>query len=159
MQSGGQPGLAGGGIAEVIGAIGAWNAVGAGFKYTLGTPDGPLRCATQELNNSRVTISFSDPCGEISNFGGTLAIGGSYFETEGGTTVNGVVFGRATEGFVINNDSTVALTYLTSERLLPLRPVARTGSRARARPLDRQHRDHVPQHPVGLFLRCLRPGC
>ena len=113
MQSGGQPGLAGGGIAELIGAIGAWNAVGAGFKYALGTPDGPLRCATQELNNSRVTISFSDPCGEISNFGGTLAIGGSYFETEGGTTVNGVTFGRATEGFVINNDSTVALTYLT----------------------------------------------
>ena len=112
MQSGGQPGLPGGGVTEILGAIAAWNAVGAGFKYALGSSDGPARCATQELNNGRVTISFSDPCGEISNFGGTLAIGGSYFETAGGTTVNGVAFARATEGFVINNDSAVAQTYL-----------------------------------------------
>jgi hypothetical protein len=64
------------------------------------------------LNDGRVTISFSDPCGEISNFGGTLAIGGSYFETSDRTTINGVVFFQATEGFVINNDSAVAQTYL-----------------------------------------------
>ena len=111
-QAGGQPGLAGGGVAEVQGAIARWNAVRAGFQYTVGSSDGPARCATQELNNRRVTISFTDPCGEISNLGGTLAIGGSYFETSRRTTVNGVAFFEATEGFVINNDSAVAQTYL-----------------------------------------------
>ena len=112
MQAGGQPGLAGGGVAEVRGAIAKWNAVGSSFRYTVGSVDGPARCAGQELNNNRVTISFNDPCGEISNLGGTLAIGGSYFETSGRTTVNGVVFLQATEGFVINNDSGVAQLYL-----------------------------------------------
>ena len=112
MQAGGQPGLAGGGVAEVQRAIAKWNAVGASFQYTVGSVDGPARCAAQQLNNNRVTISFGDPCGEISNFGGTLAIGGSYFETSRRTTINGVVFLQATEGFVINNDSAVAQTYL-----------------------------------------------
>jgi hypothetical protein len=112
VQAGGQLGLPGGGVAEIQAAIAKWNAAGSSFRYTLGSASGPPRCASQQLGNSRVTISFSDPCGEISNSGGTLAIGGSYFFPSGGGTVNGQVFGRAFEGFVINNDSPAALNLL-----------------------------------------------
>lgn len=112
VQSGGQPGLAGGGFAEVAAAVNRWNAAGSSFAYTAGSSSGPARCTSQILNNSRVTISFMDPCGEISNSGGTLALGGSYFFTSGGTTVNGQLFRTATEGFVVNNDSTTALNFL-----------------------------------------------
>jgi hypothetical protein len=53
-----------------------------------------------------------DPCGEISNAGSIIATGGSYYDTDQITVVNGRSFGRATEGFVINNDSSAALSYL-----------------------------------------------
>lgn len=111
IQSGGQPGLAGGGAAEIQASINRWNSAGSSFLYTAGGTVGP-RCTTQILNNSRVTISFMDPCGEMSNVGGILALGGSYYFTSGGTTVNGQLFRRAAEGFVVNNDSATALNFL-----------------------------------------------
>jgi hypothetical protein len=114
VQSGGQSGLAGGGFAEIQTSIAEWNGAGASFQFSLGSTNGAARCSSQFLGNSRATISFNDPCGEISNAGGTLAIGGSYFSTQPGAggTVNGQAFMRALEGFVVNNDSAVALNLL-----------------------------------------------
>jgi hypothetical protein len=114
VQSGGQSGLSGGGFSEIQASIARWNAVGATFRFSFGSTSGPARCASQVLNNSRVTISFNDPCAEISNSGGTLAIGGSYFFNQPGSggTVNGQSFFRAAEGFVVNNDSSIALQFL-----------------------------------------------
>jgi len=111
VQSGGQPGLAGGGFAEIQASTNRWNAAGSSFVFGSGGTTAP-RCTTQILNNSAVTISFMDPCGEISADGGVLAIGGSYF-LESGTTVNGQFFRTAIEGFVVNNDSPFALNFLT----------------------------------------------
>jgi len=111
VQSGGQPGLAGGGFAEIQASINRWNAAGSSFAFRSDGTTGP-RCTTELLNNSAVTISFMDPCGEISNDGGILALGGSYSLTSG-TTVNGQFFRTAVEGFVVNNDSTFALNFLT----------------------------------------------
>jgi hypothetical protein len=112
VQAGGQPGLAGGGFAELLSAINRWNAAGSAFRYLPGQGNIQARCSSQQLNNGRVTVSFMDPCGEMSNTGGTLALGGSYYLPDGGGTSNGQAFGRAVEGFVINNDSPTALQYL-----------------------------------------------
>jgi hypothetical protein len=112
VQTGGQPGLPGGGFAELLSAINRWNAAGSVFRYLPGQGNIQARCSSQQLNNGRVTVSFMDPCGEMSNTGGTLALGGSYYLPDGGGTSNGQAFGRAVEGFVINNDSPTALQYL-----------------------------------------------
>jgi hypothetical protein len=112
MQAGGQPELAGGGVSEIQTAATQWNAAGSTFRYTIGSINGPSRCASQFLSSYRVTITFLDPCGEISNNGGTLAIGGSYFSNTASTSVNGRTFRLALEGFVINNDSSIALQFL-----------------------------------------------
>lgn len=115
LQAGGQPGLAGGGVSETQGAMAKWNAAGASFQYSLASTTGAGRCSSQFVGNSAVTVSYNDPCGEISDSGGTLAVGGSYFSTApgGGGTINGQVFRRALEGFVVNNNSATATNFLT----------------------------------------------
>lgn len=57
-----------------------------------------------------------DPCQEIDDTGGTLAIGGAWVDLQNGSggTNNGQSFVRALEGFVVNNDSSTALGLLTS---------------------------------------------
>jgi hypothetical protein len=114
VQAGGQPGLAGGGFVQVQSAIQRWNAAGSPFRYVSGTTDRSPRCSAQMLGNGRVTITFMDPCGEMSDSGGTLALGGSYFVPGEGGSSNGQTFDRAIEGFIVNNDSPTALTYLTN---------------------------------------------
>lgn len=115
MQAGGQPGLAGGGVAETQSSIAKWNAVGAAFQYGFGGATGAPRCTSTFVGNSLVTISYNDPCGEVSDAGGTLAVGGSYFSNTPGAggTVNGQAFFRALEGFVVNNNSATATQFLT----------------------------------------------
>jgi hypothetical protein len=113
VQSGGQPGLPGGGLREIQSAINKWNNAGAQFRYALGTADARGRCTTEELGNDRITISFMDPCNEMSNTGGTLAIGGSYYFFGGAGSVDGTEFNRASEGFIVTNDGPVALDFLT----------------------------------------------
>jgi hypothetical protein len=114
MQAGGQSGLPGGGLMEIQEALTKWNAAGSSFRFVPGSAQGPRRCATERLYNGRATIVFDDPCGEISNSGGILAIAGVYFSITAGSggIVNGTTFFAATEGFVINNDSAAALSFL-----------------------------------------------
>ncbi|MGQ0736089.1 MAG: matrixin family metalloprotease [Acidobacteriota bacterium] len=112
LQAGGQPGLPGGGVAEVQAAVQAWNAAGAAFRFLPGSSSSPPRCASQFLGTYGVTISYLDPCGEISNSGGTLAVGGSYFTMSASISVSGQPFRLALEGFIINNDSPIAQEFL-----------------------------------------------
>jgi hypothetical protein len=114
VQAGGQPGLPGGGFGEVQSAIRRWNNAGSWFQYVAGSNDGPPRCSGQMLGNGRVTITFMDPCGEMSDTGGTLALGGSYYLPGEGGSSNGQPFERAVEGFIVNNNSPTALLYLTN---------------------------------------------
>jgi hypothetical protein len=114
VQAGGQPGLPGGGVAQVQAAIQRWNRAGAAFSYTLGNTNAPPRCSGELLGNNRVTITFMDPCGEMANAGGTLALGGSYFTPGEGGSSNGQSFDRATEGFIVNNDGDEALRLPTN---------------------------------------------
>jgi hypothetical protein len=114
VQAGGQPGLAGGGFAEVQSAIRRWNNAGSSFRYLAGSSSGAPRCSGQIVGDGRVTITFMDPCGEMSDTGGTLALGGSYYMPGEGGSVNGQTFERAVEGFIVNNDSPTALMYLNN---------------------------------------------
>ena len=112
VQAGGQPGLAGGGVREILSALNKWNNAGSLFRYGIGSADAAPRCTTEELGNERVTISFMDPCSEMSNTGGTLAIGGSYYFFGGAGSIDGTEFNRASEGFIVTNDGDTALGFL-----------------------------------------------
>jgi hypothetical protein len=113
VQAGGQPGLAGGGLTEILSAITKWNGAGAMFQYGLGSAGVAARCTTEELGNGRVTITFMDPCQEMSDSGGTLALGGSYYFFGGAGSVDAESFNRASEGFIVTNNSALALEFLT----------------------------------------------
>jgi hypothetical protein len=112
VQTGGQSGLAGGGVSEIQSAIDLWNGGGSAFRFAMGSQSGPARCYKNELHNGKVTITFNDPCGEVQNSGLTLAFGGAWSSTTEKVSVNGTDFYVASEGFVVNNDSPAALNLL-----------------------------------------------
>ncbi|MGD8329961.1 MAG: matrixin family metalloprotease [Acidobacteriota bacterium] len=109
IQAGGEPGLEGGGFSELSNARNLWN--GAGSSLALANGQTVLTGATKtqacssanNSNSGRLTIYFDDPCDEI---GGdrTLAVGGFFYSTAGGVTVNGTHFDRITSGYLINSD-------------------------------------------------------
>ena len=113
VQRGGQPGLPGGGRSEILASIDRWNNAGSSFAFGLGSNEALAHCYMRPLFNSRINISFMDPCGEIDDEGGTLAVGGSYYDDETVTFVNGRQFHNASEGFIVNNNSAAALAWLT----------------------------------------------
>ena len=112
VMTGGQPGLAGGGANEVSASFQRWIAatplafVGAGSSS---------RCFGQgNTSDGHISIAFNDPCGEIDDGGGVLAIGGSSYRSSGAKSIGGHLFGRATAGYIVNNNSATALRYLTN---------------------------------------------
>jgi hypothetical protein len=111
IMSSGQPGLSGGGGNELIRAVSIWSGP-TGLRFVAG--GSTSRCSEASGPLDRITIVYSDPCGEISNGGGTLAIGGAYYSTGGGVTRNGVNFNRAVSGFIVNNDSATAASFLSN---------------------------------------------
>jgi hypothetical protein len=112
VQAGGQPGLPGGGINQLVAAASQWNRAGSSFAFRAGSLSGPARCFNSQVGQSGVTVSFNDPCQEIADEGGTLAVGGAYYDRSRGVFVNGIFFYEAVEGFVVNNDGPVASSYL-----------------------------------------------
>jgi hypothetical protein len=110
MQSSGQPGLAGGGTAELSRAVGVWSSA-VGIRIVGG---GNTNRCFGGGSDGRISIVFNDPCGEISNTGNTLAIGGASYSFSGGRTVGGIAFYRAVAGYIVDNDSSNARSYLTS---------------------------------------------
>jgi hypothetical protein len=110
IMSGGQPGLSGGGINELIRAASLWAGL-TGLKFVGG--GNTSRCSSSTgQGDSHISIVYMDPCAELSNSGGTLALGGAYYSQSGGKTVNGISFGRAVSGFIVNNDGSTALQFL-----------------------------------------------
>ncbi len=114
-QEGGQPGLAGGGVEELQTAVALWNHAGATLRLTPGSFRG-ARCFDNFERNGRIVISFMDPCGEVSDSGGIIAIGGGWATDAETTVVNGVTFMTFLHGDIVNNDSPTALSVLTSSR-------------------------------------------
>ncbi|HMF95922.1 MAG TPA: matrixin family metalloprotease [Vicinamibacterales bacterium] len=102
IQSSGQPGLAGGGSAELARAAGAWlNATGMSMRAA-GTTN---RCLFAGPADSHISIVFNDPCGDIDDGGGIIAVGGAQYTFSGGRTIGGTSFGRAVAGYYVTNNS------------------------------------------------------
>jgi hypothetical protein len=117
--TGGMPGLSGGGFTEIGTARGLWNNSGASISLGAGNTTSFGGCFANSDSNGRIRISFMDPCGEIDNSGGTLAIGGSYYSllVADQKTVNSTVFNKGLRGMIVNNgDSSNATPYLTNSR-------------------------------------------
>lgn len=105
--AGGQPGLAGGGGAELQRALGAWDAAVSqvSLRY-VGTTGAAAGFAAPDGINSLV---FDDPDGDMPGRfsclnGGTLAIGGPWFDTDGTRLWKGRPFYEAGEADIITND-------------------------------------------------------
>jgi hypothetical protein len=57
-----------------------------------------------EPSDGRISITYGDPCGEIADGSGTLAIGGAYFSSSDVRVVNGISFWKITKGMVVTDN-------------------------------------------------------
>jgi len=101
-QSGGHPQFAGGGLTQLSNAAARWSAAGS-----LRLQNGVLRsarCFSNAENDSRLSVTYGDPCGEISDASSTLAIGGAYFSSADQRVVNGVNYWKITKGMIVTDN-------------------------------------------------------
>jgi Matrixin len=100
-QLGGHPQFAGGGLTQLSNAAATWRAAGS-LRLQSGVARG-ARCFSNSENDNRLSVTYGDPCGEISDASSTLAIGGAYFSS---TTrvVNGVSYWKITKGMIITDN-------------------------------------------------------
>jgi hypothetical protein len=116
VQAGGQPGLAGGGLTQLANVIDQWNAPSA-FKWSVGSLAGTVRCGNTPPASTATNflmVEANDPCGEIDDSGGTLAVAFSWFTTAVEETFNGVGFRRMIQVTVITNNSATAQQFVTN---------------------------------------------
>ena len=109
VMAGGQPGLAGGGDSQLAVATGLWSAA-TPLRFARG--GNTSRCFGAGSGDGRISVVYMDPCGEISDSGSTIAIGGFSCTFSGGRSLNGTSFCRITDGYVVNNNSTSAVAIL-----------------------------------------------
>lgn len=116
VQAGGQPGLAGGGLNQLANVVEQWNAPSA-FSWSVGSLAGTVRCGNTPpatLATNFLMIEANDPCGEISDSGGTIAVAFSWYTTAIEETFNGVGFRRMVQVTVITNNSASAQQFVTN---------------------------------------------
>ncbi|MDP6581857.1 MAG: matrixin family metalloprotease, partial [Vicinamibacterales bacterium] len=110
IESGGQPGLSGGGFGEIDDGRGHWNAVGTTLSLSGGVSRS-ARCHGSFESDGRISVAFNDPCGEMSDSGGTLASASGFILTSDTRTINGTQFVKWLQATIIINNSPVALQY------------------------------------------------
>ena len=102
-QTGGHPQFAGGGLTQLVRAAAMWGGAGS-----LSLPPGvarTARCFTNtEPSDGRISVTYGDPCGEISDGSSTLAIGGAYYSNSDVRTVSGISFWKITKGMIVTDN-------------------------------------------------------
>lgn len=111
VQASGQPGLSGGGGAELVRAMAVWQNA-TGLRMSAG--GNTNRCMFGSPLDGHISVTFNDPCGDIADSGGIIGAGGAVFSGSGGKTVNGVAFSRALAGYYTTNNASNVQSYLTN---------------------------------------------
>ena len=112
-QSGGHPQFAGGGLTQLAQAAGLWAAVGS-LRLQSGIARSARCFNNTEPSDGRISVTYGDPCGEISDASSTLAIGGAYFTSSDVRVVNGVSFWKITKGMVVTDNPVSKFSWMST---------------------------------------------